>query len=312
MIIRPPSLELGDTIALVAPASKVDPLEAFRCVKNLQAEGFQVKLVGCLDTAYGYFSDRDTNRAKNLMKAFQDEEVKAIWCLRGGYGSGRILDQLDYQAIRSCPKILIGMSDITALHTAITQRAGLITYLGPNAHFLFAHPEEKERSFAKQHVWHCLQDKNWEKITCMGEETLTPGKAVGALTGGNLSVLASHVGTPWQIDTKDKILLLEDVGEYTYRIDRLLLQLKQATLLDHVAGVVLGHFSDCRSKHAHDFDVIDILKDYFACAPYPVLSGLSSGHIEAQLTLPLGHQADLDATAKTLSIDITKPIKIGE
>lgn len=297
---EPSGLKKGDTIALVAPAScgKEEELKAIS--QGLLERGFQVKLAANARSTWGYFAGTDHERAQGIMDAFQDESVQAIWCLRGGYGSGRVLDHLDFDIIARHPKIFIGMSDITALHTALNQKAGLVTYLGPNASFLFA-ASEKDRSFAEKHAWSvCVHPDR--SLQFEGSEALVSGKGRGMLTGGNLALLVSQLGTPWQIDTRGKILLLEDVSEYTYRIDRFFCQMKQAGLLEGVQGVILSSWEKCAPKHSHDFAIEDVLKHYFTQAPYPVLLGFPSGHIENQVTLPLGKEVFLDTENRSLVI----------
>jgi len=301
MMIEPLPIKEGDTIAIVAPASIGKEGEVTACKEMLEIKGFKVKLADNVYDQWGNFAGADSARAKGIMDAFEDDEVKAIWCLRGGYGSGRILDELDFEIIQRHPKIFIGMSDITALHVVLNQNANLITYLGPNANFLFAQGEGKDRSLAEKHAWLVLQG-NQEMLVFEGSQTLVSGTATGVLAGGNLALLAAHVGTPWQIETKGKILLLEDVGEYTYRIDRFLCQLKQAGLLDAVAGVILSSWAGCDPQSPQDFEIQQVLKNYFAKAPYPVLLEFPSGHIENQVTLPLGREVALDADLKTLKI----------
>lgn len=299
-MIAPPPLQAGDTIAIVAPASiSKKEGEIAACVHMLEVKGFKVKLAENLESQWGNFCGFDAERANGIMDAFQDTQVKAIWCLRGGYGSGRILGELDYDVIRQNPKIFIGMSDITALHVALNQKANLITYLGPNANFIFA--TDQDHSFAEEHAWKVLLGDQ-ETLIFEGGETLVSGCGKGELTGGNLALLAAHVGTPWQIETKGKILLLEEVNEFTYRIDRMLCQLKQAGLLDDLAGLILSSWSGCDPQHPMDFELEQVLKNYFQDAPYPVLLEFPSGHIEDQVTLPLGQEVELDADLKTLKI----------
>ena len=184
-MIEPPPLQAGDTIAIVAPASisrKEGELEA--CVNTLEVKGFKVKLADNLRNQWGNFCGSDEERATGIMEAFQDEDVKAVWCLRGGYGSGRLLDQLDYDVIRQNPKIFIGMSDITALHVALNQNAGLITYLGPDANFIFA--TDQDRSFAEDHTWNVLLGAQETLILEGGEGgvILTPPPAISKTING--------------------------------------------------------------------------------------------------------------------------------
>lgn len=301
-MIEPAPLEIGDTIAIVALASWGKEGEVKACKKNLEIQGFKVKLAANINEQWGYFAGTDKSRAQALMDCFLDDDVKAIWCLRGGYGSGRILDLLDYEAIENRPKIFIGMSDITALHLALGQNAHLMTFLGPNANFLFAPSEGKERTFSKEHAWNALLNKPEKTTVFKADKALSKGKAKGVLTGGNLALITAHIGTPWQIQTKGKVLLLEDVSEFTYRIDRFLCQMKQAGLLDEVAGVVLCSWHDCTPQHEHHFELEEVLKNYFNSASYPVLLGLPSGHIEGQSTFLLGKEVELDTDSLTLTI----------
>ena len=292
-MVTPPPLREGDTVALVAPASRVKKSEVDTCIENFEAKGFQVKASEHLCRAFGNFAGTDDHRAASIMEAFKDESVKAIWCMRGGYGSTRLLGKLDYEIIKSHPKIFIGMSDITALHLALNQKAHLVSYLGPNF-----------RSLSDQSAEHpalATLQRGKETLVFKGEEVVVSGKGVGLLTGGNLSTIASTMGTPWQIETKEKILLLEDINEKSYRIDRYLNQLKQAKLLDGLAGLILANFRNCAPQHEHDFTLDDVFKDYFGKAAYPVLKGFPSGHIETQVTLPLGRRAELDTYTKSLT-----------
>lgn len=296
MMITPPPLRQGDTVALVAPASKVKKSEVDTCIENFEAKGFQVKASDHLCDKWGNFAGTDEHRAASIMEAFKDESVKAIWCMRGGYGSTRLLGKLDYEIIRSHPKALIGMSDITALHLALNQKARLVSYLGPNFRALSDQSTE--------HPALATLQRGKEPLVFKGEEALVSGKGVGLLTGGNLSTIASTMGTPWQIETNKKIFLLEDINEKSYRIDRYLNQLKQAKLLDGLAGLILASFINCDSQQEGDFTLDDIFEDYFGKAPYPVLKGFPSGHIEAQVTLPLGRQAELDTYTKLLTFRV--------
>lgn len=228
----------GDTIALVAPAHWSQRVEETRSA--LEENGYHVILAPNLSSKYGQFAGTDKERADAFMEMWKDPKVKALWCIKGGYGTGKILDFLDYDYIKNHPKIFIGMSDITALHIALTQKAGLVTFLGPVAHYAFDLDEYDPSS--AEGVWKEISNDLSPQIYEGGKNsiTLVDGVAEGVLTGGNLALLTAHIGTPYAVDTKDKILLIEDVDEKPYRIDRMLNQLKQAGALDHVKGVILA------------------------------------------------------------------------
>lgn len=296
-MIHPPPLELGDTIAIVAPASWCEGVE--ECAEKLKERGFQIKLPKNLHKRVGYLAGSDQERADALMEAWKDPNVKAIWCIRGGYGSGRILDLLDYTYIREHPKIFIGMSDITALHTAIGQEADLVTFLGPVAKHSFD---------GELDVWQVIQEGGVGPIRNPMEcETIVPGVGEGELVGGNLALISAHVGTPWQLKTEGKILLLEDVGEKVYRLDRMLNQLKQAGMIDNLAGVILASWDDCEVGE-EGWTVRQVIEDYFSNASYPVISGFPSGHIEGQVTLPLRCQYRLDGELTLLESGVAYTI----
>lgn len=308
----PPGLKKGDTIAIIAPASppEEDRQTVAFAVRKILEKGFRVKLASNLSARYGYLAGSDLERAKILMDLWKDPEVKALWCYRGGYGSARILEKLDYSVFRANPKILIGMSDITALHAAIQKKTGLVTFLGPNVNAVYG----KESSlYSERELWGLLcGQKTWgDKLSIPKSPpksipvpvTVCPGIARGRLVGGTLSILVSLIGTPWEIDTKGKILLLEEVQEEPFRIDRMLCQLKHAGQLDHLAGVILCSWKSCQAKRPDaSLSLEQVFREYFRNASYPVLMGWPSGHIADQMTLPLNAMVELDASQKTLKL----------
>ncbi|MFQ5729331.1 MAG: LD-carboxypeptidase [Waddliaceae bacterium] len=323
--IFPPPLQKGDTIAVIAPASSPEESRpaVFYAINAIIQKGYRVKVACNLMTRNGYLAGTDYDRAKALMDAWADPDVKAIWCYRGGFGCARILDRLNYQRIRENPKILIGMSDITALHAAINKETGLVTFLGPNVNDVFGIGKKTGALFCETQLWNIIAPEtpfrnegyrfpNPKTFPGKGQVFLTihPGTGKGRLTGGTLSLVASLIGTPWEIDTTDKILVLEEVDEEPYRIDRMLLQLKQAGLLARPAGVVLCAWKGCGGKKPdRSFSLEQVFQDYFANAQYPVLWGFPSGHAAEQVTLPLNTLAELDATAKTLRL-LENPVEV--
>lgn len=239
------------------------------------------------------------------MRAWKNNEVKAIWCFRGGYGTQRILNLIDYAFIKANPKILIGMSDITALHHAIQQKTGLVTFLAPVLNYF----NVNQSSFNDQYA--LSQLKNVIVNPKIGEIPLPPnvelkilkkGKARGRIVGGNLTIIAGLCGTKWQLNTKGKVLILEDVGEDIYRIDRMLWQLKEARLLDSPAAVILGDWIGCNSNLKYSLTLEQVFNNYFGTAHYPVIRNFPSGHGSYQATIPLNSLVEVNTDTKKISL----------
>ncbi len=306
-IVKPKRLAAGDTVAVVAPASAIEAAAFEQALQNLADLGLKTKTGKSARERHGFLAGTDAERLEDLHQAFADKDVKAVWCVRGGYGASRILPALDFKLIAKNPKILIGYSDITALHTAIHQRTGLVTFHGPVAASTFS-------DYAKTHVVNTLMNPSApykieispanaaNESNLYKTETIRSGKCRGALIGGNLSLLSALAGTPFGLrDLKGKILFTEDVGEQPYRIDRMLTQLKQSADLRSLAGIALGIFEDCNPKDANSQSLLDVCKDQLSSLGIPVVYGLSFGHIRDQFTLPVGIEAELDADAKTIT-----------
>lgn len=299
-LIKSKTLSPGDTIALVMPASPCKREKIDLVIENLIEKGFNLRLPPIYDKKHRYLAGTDEERASALMDCWLDPEVKAIWCLRGGYGSTRILPLLDFEAIRANPKIFIGMSDITALHVALTQNADQLTFLGPGALAICA----DEDLYGEEILWSMLfgifsEDTFYPYPDTFNSMTISPGICSGELVGGNLAIICSLIGTPWELKTDGKILLLEDVGEKLYRIDRMLLQIKQAGLLDQISGLILASFSKCGEDETL---LTELIQENFRGAPYPVLYGFPSGHIDTQAILPLNCRVELDIDNKSLKL----------
>ncbi|MFP7169868.1 LD-carboxypeptidase [Terribacillus sp. FSL K6-0262] len=302
MSVKPPVWKKGDTIGIAAPAGPIKREELVRGIKIVESLGVHVKLGRHVHDKYGYLAGTDAERAADLNDMFHDDEIKGIICARGGYGSGRIVELLDYEVIRQKPKVLLGYSDITYLHTAIRQRTGLITFHGP-----MVASDMGESGFAKL-SYDLLQQffipQEIVYTTAISRlEVIVHGKASGPLVGGNLSLVTSTLGTPDEIDTKGKLLLLEDVDEQPYRIDSMLNQLKQAGKLRQAAGVVIGDFTNCDAKDPETSLSFDqVLVDYFADLNVPIMKGFCIGHCNPNITIPLGTEATMDTETKTLRV----------
>jgi muramoyltetrapeptide carboxypeptidase len=306
--IFPPALKKGDLIALVFPASYVESDDDSAVLKKralwLKNKGYRSSFYPTTVTTYGYLAGTDKERAAALMDAWKNPEVKAIWCFRGGYGTPRLLDLLDYDWIKTHPKILIGMSDITALHNAIHMKTGLVTFLGPVLNYFATDNDSFDDTYALAQLEPTLTVAKPRKIDLptsgLDLKVLKPGKAQGKFVGGNLSLIAALCGTPWQLETKGKILVLEDVGEKAYRIDRLLWQLEEASLLDSPAAVILGGWEACSSTN--NVTLEQVFKEYFGNKTYPVILNFPTGHIKYQATIPLNVLGEVDTEKKKISI----------
>jgi muramoyltetrapeptide carboxypeptidase len=306
-LVKPKRLSKGDMVAVIAPSSGVEAEGFEKALQNMADLGFKTKVGKSARNVKGFLAGTDKERLDDLHQAFADKEVNAVWCVRGGYGASRFLPDLDFNLIRKNPKILIGYSDITALHTAIHQNTGLVTFHGPVAASTYS-------DYAKKHVVNVLMnpsapykielspDNVAKESNLFKTETIIKGKAKGKLIGGNLSLLTALAGTPFSLrDTKGKILFTEDVGEQPYRIDRMLTQLRQSIDMRQLAGIALGVFEDCNPKDPNSQSLIEVIKDRLGDLGIPVIYGLSFGHIRDQFTLPIGIEAELDTENATIT-----------
>jgi muramoyltetrapeptide carboxypeptidase len=306
--ILPPRLKPGDTVALITPSSYVSDPDELAFAKRF-CEFFQLKwkLGKNVGQRYGYLAGTAQQRVDDLHAAFSDPEVRAVFCIRGGYGSAQMLDRIDYALIRNNPKIFLGYSDITALHTAIGQRTGLVTFHGPvSLSHLTDWSQQHLRAalFASDPVGSVTNPPEPNPLRAGHTmRTVRGGRATGALAGGNLTLLSTTLGTPWGIETAGRILLMEDIGEDIYRIDRMFTQLRLAGKLQAAAGIVVGECKDCPPPgHDSAYSLGEVIDYLLGDLGIPVLYGLSFGHTIDQVTLPLGAQATLDADAQTLTV----------
>ena len=308
-IVKPKRLAAGDTVALVSPASaafEADDLSFAR--EQLEAIGLKVVIGPHAYDRHGYFAGKDRDRADDINRMFADDRIAGIVCYTGGWGSPRILPYLDYDLIARKPKVFIGFSDITALLNAIHQRTGLVTFHGPVGGSTFDpySVENFRRVVMTPEPAGVLAQPQKRPTDLVDRQNrvlrLAPGKATGRLAGGNLTLIASLMGTPYEVDTNGAIVLLEDIREDLYRIDRMLTQLALGGKFERAAGIAFGRCSQC-GYSGPTFSLEEILRDRFGGRSTPAVSGLSFGHIEQKLTLPIGLTATLDADAGTLSLD---------
>jgi len=308
-VVRPPRLRSGDTVGLINPAGATwNPVDIDIVRETFEALGLRVKVGQHVLDRHGYLAGRDEDRAADVNRMFADPDVRGLVCIRGGWGCARLLPRIDFDQIRRTPKVLLGYSDITALHTAIHARTGLVTFHGPVGisewnqfnvgwlrRVLFdgeAVTFENDRSFDREDS--LVQRENRIRV-------LTPGVARGRLLGGNLTVLTAIVGSGYLPDFSDCVLFLEDVEEAPYRVDRMLTQLKLAGILDGAAAVVFGRCTDCSPGSGYgSLTLDDVLVEHLRPLGVPAWHGAQIGHIDKQFTLPVGVEVEVDAAKGTI------------
>ncbi len=309
-LIKPPAVKQGDTVGLIAPSGLVDDELLQKCVLNLESLGFTVKPGANIRAVRGGYAGTIAQRLEDLHGMFLDKDVKAIWTARGGSGCMALLPHIQFGLIRRHPKILIGYSDITALHLALHRHAGLVTFHGPVASSTYS-------EYTYEHLMPLLMDPQPQRTIRMAPadaervaaqpqfatRTLRPGVAEGRLIGGNLSIVAALVGTPYAAEFRNRLLFLEEVGEAPYRIDRMLTQLQQSQRLGSAAGALLGIFQKVAVPPGEASMTLDeVLDDHFAALQMPSVYGYSFGHVPHQFTIPVGVRARLDTQAQTVTL----------
>ncbi len=303
LLQKPSAVRTGDLVQIVAPASNLKAEYLARGVAELTALGFRVKYDPGILEKDRYTAGTDERRRRELMEAFTDPEVKAVWAARGGYGVMRLLPLLDEDVLRANPKIFIGYSDLTALHLYLYHRFGWVTFHGPMAAKDLA---GGETHYDKTTLLNALtRPEPMGEIVAVGTEVLQPGATVsGRLLGGCLSLLVALMGTPDELDTRDAILFLEDTGTRPFQLDRMLQQLKLAGKFAGVRALVFGEMSNCMQHTEQGYTLQEVLRDLTAELRIPVLFGLRSGHSEmGNITLPLGVHATLESERGVLRID---------
>jgi muramoyltetrapeptide carboxypeptidase len=309
-LIKPPRLRPGDLVGLIAPGGVVNDRLIEKSVQNIEALGLRVKVGRYLGAAHGNYAGSVQQRLADLHAMFADPEVKMIWPIRGGSGCISLLSSLDVGLIRRNPKILLGYSDITALHLAIYNETGLVTFHGPVASSTLA-------DYPREHMMAVLTDPRPSYTIPMAPEnalkaasaphfgirTLTSGTATGPLLGGNLSIVAALCGTPYAADFRDALLFLEEVDEAPYRLDRWMTQLDLSVGFANAAGVMVGICEDCAPEEGRRSLTLDQTFDqHLKPLVVPAVTGYSIGHIRHQFTLPVGVKARLDTAARTVTL----------
>lgn len=292
MKIKPEPLLPGRTIAVVSPAGPSDRARLDGGVKQLRSWGYKVKVGKYAHGHYAFFSGRDRERLADLVAAFKDPSVHAVMCSRGGYGSTRLLESLPYDLIAAHPKIFVGFSDLTALTWALYRKCNLVTFTGPlvneigdglpqmtiDSFFNLVGPDKPSKSL-------------WAGPLC----ALRPGTARGPLFPGCLSIIVTMLGTPYLPDLRGAVLMLEDVGERPYHIDRMMVHLKNAGVFDQISAVIIGRMTNCwpRTRRSDSLQMADILMDLTSGRPIPVYTDVPYGHHPERLTLPIGVRVEV-------------------
>lgn len=298
MLAKPERLRRGDRVRLIAPASPFDPA-LLRAGRRVLEDLGLIAVVSRDEFArQGFLAGSDHRRAENLKRALQEEETKAVWCIRGGYGTARVLSLLDLAHLRRHPKLLVGFSDVTALLVQLARPGGFVTISGPVITQLPRLPATDLRWLKAL----LFRTRAPQRLPLGRTRTLVPGKAEGILVAGNLSILASLAGTPFAPDLHDAVLCLEDVNEEAYRLDRLFWQILSAGMLRRVRGIVVGELTGCKPVGTGRHSARRVLEEAVTGLGLPALSGAAFGHGRHNVALPLGVRARLDAGAGTLTL----------
>ena len=293
----PTPLTPGARVALVAPAGPLRNAEELdRASANARSLGWEPVIAEHALARRGYFAGDDAARLGDLMRGIRDPEIAGIWCLRGGYGAMRLLADIDFAALARTPKALIGFSDITALHAALSTRCDLVSFHAPTA-------RQAMSAFSRESLVRATVAQTDSCGVAPDARVLRGGRALGTLAGGNLALLASLCGTPFAPDLRGAIVVLEDINEAVYRVDRMLRQLLLAGALDGCVAIAFGHCTACAEESDDGARTLDeVVGEIADVLGVPCLAGIPVGHIEEQWTLPLGATAELDADARRLTV----------
>ncbi len=305
-IIKPKRLKPGDVIGIISPASSPDDItKVNRGVEYLEKLGYRVEVGKNVGQESGYLAGTDAQRVADLHEMFKNKNIKAIFSIRGGYGAGRLLDKIDYRIIRNNPKIFVGYSDINALQMAFFTKTGLITFAGPMVAVDF---HDEVSKFTEEVFWRTItSNKVVGRIKNPGNEkiyVLNRGRAVGRILGGNLSLLTSLNGTEYFPKLKDAVLILEEINEAPYRVDRMLNQLRLSKIFKQIKGIILGHFVDCvePDPNKRTFTLNEVIIEYFQKLKIPVVYNLKHGHVKDNITIPYGLRCVVNASRDYIEI----------
>lgn len=295
-MIRPKPLKKGDKIGLLAPSGPVKQERIERAIKAMEDLGLKVVLGESCRSYHGFLAGDDELRANDINLMFHDKNINGIFAIRGGYGAARLLDLLDYDMIKKNPKVFAGYSDVTALHNVLNEKCKLITFHTPMASTEFYKGvDDYTLDYFKKNIFSdeplgAIDNPNGQEL-----KSLVCGKAKGKLIGGNLSLVVSSMGTPYELDTKGRILFLEEVDESPYKIDRMLLQLKQCGKFKDAEGIILGAWTNCEAKEGENsLDLIEVFEELIKPENKPTIYNLACGHCMPTLSLPMGSKVKIN------------------
>ena len=300
----PEAFKKGDTVAMTATSFPMGPEVIKQCVRALEEEGYRVKLSRCIKEGrnfHNYLAGDGKSRAEDLHELFADSEVKAIFCLRGGYGSSHMMRYLDFDLIRKYPKPFIGYSDVTNLNVALNQFCDLVTFHGPMVYSNMVCSYDAYTKNSLYRALHMGEEMEFENPEGKEYEVIREGKAQGTIIGGNITVLARGIGTFFQADTKGKILFLEEIEENIPSIDMFLTQMEYAGMLKDVRGTLFGNFTECtNNRYDASYTIDQFLRDRMRQYEIPIMAGVQSGHDAPMGTIPLGTVCCMDTEKKKI------------
>jgi muramoyltetrapeptide carboxypeptidase len=305
MSIKPPALRSGDTVAIIAPASNIKPSDLEAGAAVLRRAGYNPLYLDSILDQDLYFAGSIDRRLRELEEMFTRDDVRAIICARGGYGSNYLLGKIDLQKIKAHPKVFVGYSDLTALMTHLCDAIGLVTFHGPMAAKDWAHADGVDLASWRSAL---SGDAKWNIGADSGAHGLANGIAEGILYGGCLSILVASLGTPYEIRTEEKILFVEDVAAKPYQVDRMLMQLKLAGKLAGVRGLIFGEMLNCVQNANQPYTLEEVIMRIVGDLGVPAAYGLRSGHVTGNnITLPLGVRTRLIVQGKDVSLEFLEP-----
>lgn len=303
MITIPPYLKKGDTIGIVCPSGYMPFEKVKTCIDVLQQWGFKVVTGKTVGQQVNYFSGTDEERLNDLQDMLDDNTIKAVLCARGGYGMSRIIDYIDFRRFKRSPKWLIGFSDITVLHAYVYQQLGIATLHSPMAEAFNNEGFNNEFVLSLQKA---LKGKSAD-YSCVSHSLNRPGEVIGELIGGNLTLVTHLVGSKFSFKTDNRILFLEDVGEYIYNVDRMLIQLKRAGMLENLAGLIIGGFTEMKDTVIpYGEDIYDVIKYQVDDYRYPVCFDFSVSHAINNYALKVGATFNLKVSGQKVNLKEVK------
>lgn len=306
-MLYPKQLKMGDTVGIICPSSAIpsDKIEKVKsCVENM---GYKTKLADNLDKVFaGYMAGDGDERAKWVNRMFADPEVDAIFCVRGGDGSSRLMPYLDYEIIKANPKIFVGYSDVTNIHMALNQICGMVSFHGPmiSSNMIDGLTDEESTSFFD--TINAESDFDYQNPNGYEIKKLKRGKAIGNLVGGNLSLLSASIGTPFEVESEDNILFIEEVCEPMSKIEKWIFHLRNAGKLDKCRGIVLGQFTKVENAEEPSYDENEVTLAALRDLDIPVVCNVQSGHGKPMMTLPLGALCTIDADEGKISFKVER------